>query len=199
MQIIGRLIFKQFVLLQSQNVHFYKITVVVEMGRKAVHKKMSVFDQNNMTIVSKLEPSTPVKVNYYMSNSGFETVSSLVVLDELQSCSECFMYSIYENTDAQPPPCEGCLSNPVHERISGEWVVKAVCDYLPSTSYTVKDAGFVAKRVILQQGTNLLGFISFPNTPFYDYISTISVRSELMITGWRNNKRHFTVESICAC
>ena len=194
MQIVGRLIFKQLVLIQSQDVNFYKITVVVEMGNKAEHRKLSVFSEEIMSLVANMELDTPVRVDTYMSNSGYETVSALLLLEEIQSCVKCFQFSIYGVTDAQPPPCEGCLHQLTHERIDGIWIAKSVLAYLSPAQQDKKD--YTATRVVLQQEDNLLGFVSFPKTPYYDVISTLMIGDEIRLIGWRDSKRRFTVVSL---
>ena len=43
---------------------------------------------------------------------------------------------------------------------------------------------------------NLLGFVSFPKTPYYDVISTLMIGDEIRLIGWRDSKRRFTVVSL---
>lgn len=194
MLVVGRLIFKELVLLRSQDVEFYRIVVVVEMGHRAEHKRLSVFDSKAMQILSSMDIDAFVKVNTYFSNSGYQTVSNIVKIDELQSCHLCF--NLTELTDAQLSFCDGCSRQVRQERVDGLWKVITIRDYLSSTQQHQLCDTEVAKRIIFQQDNKLLGFISFPKTPYFDCLSVLHLSDEINLTGWRDSERRFTLVSL---
>lgn len=195
MQVVGRLIYKQLDLTRDQNAEFYRIVILEELGHRAEHKKLSVFDEEVIKQLALLEVGTHVKLDTHSNYKGYQSVSKIEVIDEIVSCHLCYMFSNNEVTDGQQPFCDGCQHDVKQERISGVWLVKATREYVSPNQKDKMELSEIPKKLLLQQETNLLGFVTFPKSPFFDLLSGIKMNDAIELTGWRDDYRRFTIVS----
>lgn len=194
MALLGRLIFKELLPIRNQDASFYRLVVLVEQGFKAEHRKVSAFDETLFSMIESLTLGTYIKLSTYKTVSGYENVSK-VELIELTSCSYCSKF--LEMTDGQQT-CSGCIGDGVkNERIDGIWSVKAKRDYLsPSQLDQLDLTESVTKKLLLCQESNMLGFVTFPKTPFFDVLVNTKVGETIELSGWRDEHRHLTVSDV---
>ena len=178
MQFVGRLISKQA--LEPQPGHHYsRIFIAQEVGYEVDITKIIIFEGNAMDQLKTIHVGSDIAVDAYRS-AGVYKAKDIQVTD-LDPCPQC-LAPINNSQD-----CQGCKKEE-QERITGLWKVKAVKPLKPEQWTDIK--------LILQQGDNILGFVTFPNTPFYATLSTLKEGAEVHLTGWRNKERHTKLSNV---
>ena len=188
MRVCGRLISKHLALARDGQVEYYRIVVAEERGYEAELIKISVYDDNVMKVITTTPLQSGVIVDTYKSSSGYRNALK-VELVTLLSCPICFNFTIDDGDDAQKP-CETCHKQGALERIKGEWTVKSKKDFISTSQQDQLQLEEAAKRMLLEQDGNLLGYVTFPKTPFFEELSNTVIGGMIELTGWRDDLRH---------
>ena len=190
MVVFGRLVFKEFALTRDKKTKYSRIIVATEKGSEAELTKLSVFDREAQLTLANIPLRSGVRADIYESN-GYKNVVGIEMVT-LMSCPTCYKFSIDDHADAQKV-CEGCGLDRGSERLQGVWKLKSTKDYIrdmTSLQNPKQQCENVAKKILLQQDNNLLGYVTFPNTPFFDTLSKLAVDDLLNIAAWRDLHRH---------
>ena len=172
MQFVGRLLSKQ-VLEPRSGLRYNRIFIAQEIGYGVNITKIIIFEGNAMEQLKNIDVGSDIAVDAYRSAGVYKAKD--IQLTDLTPCAQCL--APMNNSKF----CQGC-KNEEQERITGVWKVKVAKAQNPEQLNNIK--------LILQQEDNILGFVTFPDTPFYDTLSTLKEGTEVHLTGWRNQERH---------
>ena len=172
MQFVGRLLSKQ-ALEPLPGHHYTRIFIAQEVGYEVDITKIIIFEGNAMEQLKTIHVGSDIAVDVYHSAGVFKAKD--IQLTDLTPCPQCL--APMNNSQV----CQGCKKEK-QERITGLWTVKVVKPLKPEQPNNIK--------LILKQEDNILGFVTFPDTPFYDTLSTLKEGSQIHLAGWRNQERH---------
>ena len=172
MQIEGCLISKEVI--RPQPDRFYtKIFIAQEVGYGLDITKVIVFDATPSEQLENINVGAMICAKVFFS-SGCYKATSIEVID-LYHCPHC--RKPLDNTQR----CDGCDNSP-QERIEGMWEVRNIKPLSPERSDCIK--------LILKQNENILGYVTFPSTPFYNILANLEEGETIELQGWRDNQRH---------
>lgn len=178
MQFVGRLISKQaFEPLPSQ--HYTRIFIAEEVGYGLDVTKIIIFEGDAMEQLKNIHVGSDIAVDVYRSAGCYKAKN--IQLANVFPCLQC----LAPLNDSQI--CQGC-NNEKQERITGLWKVKVVKPLSPERLNDIK--------LIFQQDDNILGLVTFPDTPFYDTLSSLKENAEVHLAGWRNEERHTKLSNV---
>ena len=177
MLFVGRLISKQvFEPIPTQ--HYTRIYIAQELGYGLEIKKVIIFEGKAMDQINNIYIGSDISVDVYFSAGVYKATD--IQLAMVTPCTECLR-------PLNSGVCNGC-DNVKQERIDGLWTVKVAKPLSPERETSIK--------IIFQQDDNILGYVSFPDTPFYDTLSTIKEDDVVHLSGWRNEQRHTNFSNV---
>lgn len=181
MRVIGRLVSKETV--ESQINDYCRIFVATELGYDVEIQKITIFDKKAIEQLSHISAGRDVVVDGYSSITGFRNGTNIEMIN-ITPCSLC-LAPLDDTQDAQEL-CQGCFHTP-QENISGVWTLKMS---QPLTRDDDVNPKKLAIKLILKQEENVLGYVTFPQTPFYNVLSILKEGDRVCLQGWRDEKRH---------
>jgi hypothetical protein len=183
MQFRGRLVLNK--LLTSQYYGEYSIVyVAIEIGYGLEHIKMIAKDEFVLNQLNALRIHDTVQAE--ANKDDGKLFLKNITKSTFQDCEKC--QSIKD--------VNGCFAcekgrNVMQERIDGVWKLFAIKNLNLNSGPAIK---LIFKQA--EPHERILGIVAFPNKPFYEVFSTITVQSNVQLSGWRNDKRHTLLSQV---
>lgn len=158
---------------------YIRLTLAVETGYSLDIIKSNVFNDELKNKLNEIPEGSMVE---FLGRTITNSDGSFFILEDIKneyfdSCDKCLA------PFPEDGQCLGCYNEP-SERIVGTWEV---------IQKTFRD---LSLKFIFKQDENILGYVSFPNSPFHKVCEGLEETQMVNLQGWRNIHRHSKLKYI---